>query len=576
MNVGGPLTLSGSGTYIFRAVGALDSTAGAVVTLSDGASACDVFWTPSAATTLGANTNFSGTVIDDAGITVGANTTWEGRALAFGGTITTDTDTITVPNCTPAPATLHVVKEVVNNSGGSALAADFNLHVKLSGADVLGSPAVGLVSPGRSYTLAAGTYVVSEDANASYAQIFSGDCNASGSVTLAAGAEKTCTMTNDDIAVVIPPATINVVKTVINDNGGILTVGDFPLFVNGVSVVSGETNVFAAPATYTVTETSDADYTQAFSGDCDADGNVDLTAGDNWFCIITNNDIAAVIPPTSSRPPVSGIGPALPLVPPLIDVVKVPSPLALPDGPGLVNYTYTLRNIGTVAVTNITMVGDTCSPITLFSGDLDGDARLDVNETWQYRCSTTLAQTHTNTIVATGWANGLSAVDIASATVIVGIPIVPPLIHVTKIPSPLILPFGGGVVTYTATITNPGVVALTNVRLTDDTCSPMIYLSGDENGDGDLDPVEEWRYTCQTTVTETTTNTAIATGEANGIEVNDSIAHLLIARDFAIAPVVVLFPATGASNVVVIPGLADATFAPGLPDAGFGLGKEAL
>ncbi|MFA6992950.1 MAG: ice-binding family protein, partial [Candidatus Gracilibacteria bacterium] len=102
MNVGGPLTLSGSGTYIFRAVGALTSTAGAVVTLA-GASECDVFWTPTAATTLAANTTFVGTIIDNAGITVGANTTWSGRALAFGGTVTTDTDTISVPTCTAAP-----------------------------------------------------------------------------------------------------------------------------------------------------------------------------------------------------------------------------------------------------------------------------------------------------------------------------------------------------------------------------------------------------------------------------------------------------------------------------------------
>ncbi len=299
MNVGGPLTLSGSGTFIFRPVGALTSTAGAVVTLT-GASACDVFWTPTAATTLAANTTFAGTVIGAAGITVGANNTWTGRALAFGGTDTTDTDTITVPTCsappppTPAPictlsanpaavqagsssalswtttntntfsidhavgavtlvasgsnsvtpivtttytgtatgaggsvtcsatvtvtalpppppasATLHVIKLVMNNSGGTATASLFNLHVKLSGTDVTGSPAVGTAAPGTSYSLSAGTYVVSEDSNASYTQSFSGACNSSGSVALSAGDNVTCTITNDDIApVVVPPALV--------------------------------------------------------------------------------------------------------------------------------------------------------------------------------------------------------------------------------------------------------------------------------------------------------------------------------------------------------------------------------
>ncbi|MFH0852272.1 MAG: ice-binding family protein [bacterium] len=205
----GGITLSGSGTYIFRISGALTTVANSVVTLA-GASACDVFWTPTAATTLGANSTFVGTNIDDSGITIGSTVTWTGQALAFGGTVTTDTDTITVPTCAappPASATLHVIKQVVNNNGGTATASLFNLHVKLSGTDVAGSPATGVISPGRSYTLAAGTYVVSEDANASYTQSFSGDCNSSGSVTLTSGDNKTCTITNDDIAaVIVPPA----------------------------------------------------------------------------------------------------------------------------------------------------------------------------------------------------------------------------------------------------------------------------------------------------------------------------------------------------------------------------------
>ncbi|MDB5185666.1 MAG: hypothetical protein JWL85_189, partial [Candidatus Saccharibacteria bacterium] len=50
MAVGGPITLTGNGTHIFRVNGALDTTAGAVVSLAGGASACDVFWTPHATT----------------------------------------------------------------------------------------------------------------------------------------------------------------------------------------------------------------------------------------------------------------------------------------------------------------------------------------------------------------------------------------------------------------------------------------------------------------------------------------------------------------------------------------------
>jgi len=198
-----------------------------------------------------------------------------------------------------------------------------------------------------------------------------------------------------------------------------------------------------------------------------------------------------------------------------------------------------LRNIGTVPVSDVTMVGDTCSPIALQSGDTNADARLDVSETWVYTCSTMLSATHTNVVTATGWANGISAVDIASATVIVGGP-VPPLIHVTKIPNLLSLPAAGGMVTYTERITNPGTVALSNVRLTDDKCAPMTRISGDTDGDSRLDTTETWTYTCSTRLARTTTNTASAVGEANGITV----------RDYAIATVVVAapgLPSAGAS-----------------------------
>lgn len=518
---GGTVTLSGPGTFIFRPVGALDTSANSIVQLAAGASECDVFWAPTAATTLGADSTFVGYILDAAGITIGNNVSILGSALAYGGTVTADTDTITVPVCTAAPATLHVVKNVVNDNTGVAIASDFNLHVTLLGVDVAGSPAAGAVGPvGTTYSLSPDTYVVSEDAFAGYTTTYGGDCDATGNIILASGADLTCTVTNNDIAPAA--ATISVVKTVINDNGRTKVIADFPLFVNAAPVVSGVVNAYPAPAAYTVTETVDPNYTRTFSGDCDTNGAVNLVPGDNKICIVTNNDIAL---PSGG----GGGGGYTPPVPPHIAVVKVPDPLALPAGPGEVTYTYTLNNTGTVAVSDITMVGDTCSPITLVSGDIDTDSRLDVDETWTYTCSTTLSETHTNTVTATGWANGISAVDIASATVVVGAPQVPPLIHVTKVPNPLILPVGGGMVTYTEKITNPGTVALSNVKLTDDKCSPMKYVDGDTNVNLKLEPNETWTYTCQTNLSETTLNTATATGEANGITI----------RDFALATVVV-------------------------------------
>lgn len=211
------VTLSGVGTYIFRPNGALTTGANSIVALS-GASACDVFWTPTA-TTLGADSTMSGTIIDDSGITIGTNVGWVGRALSFASTVTTSVDdVITTPSCAPTTATLHIIKNVVNNFGGVASSSDFSMQVKLAGVDVAGSPANGTTTPGILYTLSFGTYVVSENATTTYTQVFSGDCDASGNITLGSGDDKTCTVTNSDIAP--PPPLPPPVVALVTSSGG--------------------------------------------------------------------------------------------------------------------------------------------------------------------------------------------------------------------------------------------------------------------------------------------------------------------------------------------------------------------
>jgi hypothetical protein len=116
------ITLSGSGTFIFKVQGALTTVANSSVSTSGGASPCNVFWAPIAATTLGANSTFVGTDIDASGITIGDTITWMGRALAFGGTVSTVHDTITVGTCaaTPTPTPTATVPGVPPTGGASA------------------------------------------------------------------------------------------------------------------------------------------------------------------------------------------------------------------------------------------------------------------------------------------------------------------------------------------------------------------------------------------------------------------------------------------------------------------------
>lgn len=109
------VTLNGAGVYIFRPGGALNTGANSLVVLAGGACASDVFWVPVGATTLGANASLSltptfvGNILDAAGITVGHFANLTGRALAFGGTVTTDANTITVPSCAPFVAPVAAI-----------------------------------------------------------------------------------------------------------------------------------------------------------------------------------------------------------------------------------------------------------------------------------------------------------------------------------------------------------------------------------------------------------------------------------------------------------------------------------
>lgn len=236
------------------------------------------------------------------------------------------------------------------------------------------------------------------------------------------------------------------------------------------------------------------------------------------------------VPPTPA--PIPEPTPEITPVPPLINVEKVPDPLALPDGPGSVTYDYTVTNVGTEAMSNVTITDDKCDDVGFIGGDENGDSILDTDEIWTYDCTRDVSKTVTNTVTVTGEANGLTAIDTANATVVVGIALPPPLINLIKVPDSLVLPSTGGEVTYTYSITNPGTVAMTDVSLVDDQCSPVIYSSGDENNNERLNVDETWVFTCTTTLTETTTNTGTAQGHANG----------LTAIDYSLAIVVVEAP----------------------------------
>jgi len=113
-------------------------------------------------------------------------------------------ETVTCTFTNTKHATLTVTKVVINDNGGTMEVSNFPLFVGLTS-----------VASGVADDFAAGTYTISETGASGYTATISGDCAPDGSVTLAPGDNKACTITNNDNT----PSLI-VVKLVTNNNGG--------------------------------------------------------------------------------------------------------------------------------------------------------------------------------------------------------------------------------------------------------------------------------------------------------------------------------------------------------------------
>ena len=91
----------------------------------------------------------------------------------------------------------------------------------------------------------------------------------------------------------IEPASITIIKTVINDDEGSLEVDDFPLFVDNALVTSG-VSLDVLPVLHQLSEDQQLGYTASvWSGDCNPDGSIIPQSGGDYVCYITNDDIDA-------------------------------------------------------------------------------------------------------------------------------------------------------------------------------------------------------------------------------------------------------------------------------------------
>lgn len=209
------------------------------------------------------------------------------------------------------PATLTLVKRVVNDDGGTLGDGDFTLKAQIGStllSGVEGAPAI------TNATVSAGSYTIGEDPVAGYTMTGVAcwtdsmrttpvAVSTTNVITLANAGSAYCEITNDDV-----PARLTLVKNVISDGGGTLTDAAFTLTATGPTTLSGVegsaavTNREVLPGTYTVGEVTVSGYgmtgvqcwtdaTRATAVTVAAGGRITLVLGASAFCEVTNDDI---------------------------------------------------------------------------------------------------------------------------------------------------------------------------------------------------------------------------------------------------------------------------------------------
>ena len=212
---------------------------------------------------------------------------------------------------------------------------------------------------------------------------------------------------------------------------------------------------------------------------------------------------------------------------PTITVTKTPSPTSVPESGAPVTFSVSVTNNSTVEQVTLTGLNDSdFGNVTAISGTSCATGGT-IAAGGTYNCSFTKTISgdfggpdHVNVLTATADdPDGGTATDDDDATVT--FTDVQPTINVDKSASASVVRTGRQV-TYTYVVTTAGPESLEKVTVTDDKCSPVTFVSGDD-GDGGLEPGESWSYTCTTALTSSTVNTATATGsDDDGNTVTDT------------------------------------------------------
>ena len=459
----------------------------------------------------------------------------------------TNTGTVTATG----PAAPPVIDDNPANYFGDAPAINIVKFVNGQDAD---TPTGPHVAAGSTVTF---TYVVTNTGNDPLANVvvtddtlgpitsFTGDTNGNGLLDLT----ETWTYTKTATAVAGQQTNVGSVTgqdaytaATVTDNNPANYFGDAPAinivkFVNGQDadtptgphVAAGSTVTF----TYVVTNTGNDPLANvvvtddklgpitSFTGDTNGNGLLDLT--ETWIYTATaaaqggqQTNTGTVTANDANNPPGTAVTDDNPANyfgdGPAINIVKFVNgeDADTPTGPHVaigstLTFTYVVTNTGNAALANVAVTDDKLGPITSFTGDTNGDNKLDLTETWTYTATATALagqQTNVGTVTAQDPSTLATVTDNNPANYTGGA-----AVNIVKFVNgedadSLTGPHAaaGSTLTFTYVVTNTGNAALANVVVSDDKLGPIAGpASGDTNNNGLLDLSETWTYTATAT-----------------------------------------------------------------------------
>ena len=215
------------------------------------------------------------------------------------------------------PGHLTLIKRIINDNGGTKTVGDFNVHT--SGGALTFGAGVADGANTLKYTsnqlgVTPGSYTLREDNVAGYTE-GTWSCTGAtpsntsidqGAVTVPNATSVVCTITNDD-----QPGSLQLVKRIVNDNGGTKTVADFNVHTDAGAITFGAgaadgantlkytgTKLTVAAGSYTLREDDVAGYgegTWSCTGATPSNTSIDQGAvtvpnGVDVVCTITNDD----------------------------------------------------------------------------------------------------------------------------------------------------------------------------------------------------------------------------------------------------------------------------------------------